>query len=110
MPNQPILTGMPARFKRGPNPARGLRRAVPGIMFLSGGQSDVLATQHLNAMNQLSQTPWPLTFSFGRALQGAPRKTWLGRVENVAAAQQAPLHRAKCNSLARFGKYSREMQ
>ncbi len=84
--------------------------AVPGIAFLSGGQSDVLATQHLNALNKLDKAPWPLSFSFGRALQDAPLKTWQGRAENIPAAQRALLHRAKSNSLARFGNYSPEMQ
>ena len=84
--------------------------AVPGIVFLSGGQSDVLATQHLNALNQLGKAPWQLSFSFGRALQAPALKAWKGERENIAAAQQTLHHRARCNSAARFGKYSAEME
>ena len=79
--------------------------AVPGIAFLSGGQSDEQATAHLNAMNRLGPLPWPLTFSFGRALQHAPQKAWSGRSENVAAAQRAFAHRARMNSLASLGQW-----
>jgi fructose-bisphosphate aldolase class I len=84
--------------------------AVPGLIFLSGGQSDVQATEHLNAMNQASVAPWELSFSFGRALQAPALKAWAGKSENVAAAQQKLLHRAKCNGAARFGKYSSVME
>ena len=84
--------------------------AVPGLVFLSGGQSDVRATEHLNAMNQLNAAPWELSFSFGRALQAPALKAWAGLAANVAAAQKALLHRAKCNSAARFGKYSSAME
>ncbi len=80
--------------------------AVPGIAFLSGGQSDEDATAHLSAMNRLGSMPWPLTFSYGRALQAAPQKAWSGKAENVARAQAAFAHRAEMNSLAAFGKWS----
>jgi fructose-bisphosphate aldolase class I len=79
---------------------------VPGIVFLSGGQSDELATAHLNEMNKLGAAPWELSFSYGRALQAAPLKAWAGSAANVPAAQQAYLHRAKCNGAARHGRYS----
>ncbi|KAF5751063.1 fructose-bisphosphate aldolase 1 chloroplastic-like [Tripterygium wilfordii] len=81
--------------------------AVPGIMFLSGGQSEVEATQNLNAMNQ-STNPWHVSFSYARALQNTCLKTWGGRPENVKAAQEALLIRAKANSLAQLGKYTGE--
>jgi fructose-bisphosphate aldolase class I len=84
--------------------------AVPGLVFLSGGQSDVRATEHLNAMNSGSAAPWELSFSFGRALQAPALKAWSGLLANVATAQQKLLHRAKCNSAARFGKYSSAME
>jgi fructose-bisphosphate aldolase class I len=79
---------------------------VPGIVFLSGGQSDELATAHLNEMNKLGAAPWELSFSYGRALQAAPLKAWAGSAANIPAAQQAYLHRAKCNGAARHGSYS----
>lgn len=81
--------------------------AVPGIMFLSGGQSEVEATLNLNAMNQ-SANPWHVSFSYARALQNTCLKTWGGRPENVNAAQEALLIRAKANSLAQLGKYTGE--
>ncbi|HEX7029070.1 MAG TPA: class I fructose-bisphosphate aldolase [Gammaproteobacteria bacterium] len=84
--------------------------AVPGIAFLSGGQSDELATQHLNLMNQAGPHPWELTFSYGRALQAPALKAWGGKAENVAAAQKAFLHRAKCNGAAHDGEYSADME
>jgi fructose-bisphosphate aldolase, class I len=84
--------------------------AVPGLVFLSGGQSDQQATEHLNAMNRLQALPWQLSFSFGRALQAPVLKAWKGDPANVANAQQAFHHRAWCNSKARFGKYSEEME
>lgn len=84
--------------------------AVPGVVFLSGGQSDELATAHLNAMNQIGHAPWELSFSFGRALQSPALKTWRGKPENFHAAQQALLHRARLNGAARFGNYSNEME
>ena len=84
--------------------------AVPGVVFLSGGQSDELATAHLNEMNKLGGGPWELSFSYGRALQAPALKTWLGKTENVEAAQQAYYHRARCNGAARSGSYSDSME
>jgi fructose-bisphosphate aldolase class I len=84
--------------------------AVPGLVFLSGGQSDLQATEHLNAMNQLQDLPWQLSFSYGRALQAPVLKAWKGDPANVANAQQAFHHRALCNSRARFGKYTEEVE
>jgi fructose-bisphosphate aldolase class I len=83
---------------------------VPGIVFLSGGQSDELATQHLNAMNRLGQQPWELSFSYGRALQAPALKAWDGKPENVEAGQAAYYHRAKLNSAARSGRYDVNME
>ena len=81
--------------------------AVPGIVFLSGGQSDELATQHLNAMNKLpARLPWKLSFSYGRALQAAPLKAWSGKAENLAAGQEAFLERARANGQASLGTYA----
>jgi fructose-bisphosphate aldolase, class I len=80
--------------------------AVPGIAFLSGGQSDEEATAHLSAMNAIGSLPWALTFSYGRALQAAPQKAWSGKTENVAAGQAAFAHRALMNSLAALGKWT----
>jgi len=80
--------------------------AVPGIAFLSGGQSDEEATAHLSAMNAIGKLPWGLTFSYGRALQAAPQAAWAGKPENVAKAQAAFAHRALMNSLAALGKWS----
>ena len=80
--------------------------AVPGIAFLSGGQSDEDATAHLNAINKGSDLPWPLTFSYGRALQAAPQKVWSGKAANVAAAQRAFAHRARMNGLATLGEWN----
>ena len=80
--------------------------AVPGIVFLSGGQKDVAATERLNAVCRVGGAPWRLSFSFGRALQDAAMKTWHGVPANVAAAQAALQHRAQCNGLAVLGKYS----
>ena len=84
--------------------------AVPGIAFLSGGQSDVEATAHLDAMNRIGGAPWRLSFSYGRALQAAPQKAWSGKAENVAAAQAAFSHRAEMNGLATLGKWSAELE
>jgi fructose-bisphosphate aldolase class I len=81
--------------------------AVPGIAFLSGGQSDEAATAHLSAMNAIGGLPWALTFSYGRALQAAPQATWSGKPENVAKAQAAFAHRALMNSLAATGKWTK---
>jgi fructose-bisphosphate aldolase class I len=84
--------------------------AVPGIAFLSGGQSDEDATAHLDAMNRIGDLPWPLTFSYGRALQAAPQKAWSGKPENVAAAQRAFAHRAAMNGLASRGKWKQDLE
>jgi fructose-bisphosphate aldolase, class I len=84
--------------------------AVPGIAFLSGGQSDEKATAHLDAMNKIGGLPWALTFSYGRALQAAPQKAWSGKSENVAAGQRAFSHRAKMNGLAALGKWQADLE
>jgi fructose-bisphosphate aldolase class I len=84
--------------------------AVPGIAFLSGGQSDEDATAHLDAMNRIGNLPWPLTFSYGRALQAAPQKAWSGKAGNVAAGQQAFTHRARMNSLAAKGEWTADLE
>jgi fructose-bisphosphate aldolase class I len=84
--------------------------AVPGIAFLSGGQSDEEATAHLDAMNKIGNLPWRLTFSYGRALQHAPQTTWKGKSENVAAAQRAFSHRAKMNGLAALGQWKSDLE
>jgi fructose-bisphosphate aldolase class I len=83
--------------------------AVPGIVFLSGGQNDMIATRHLDAINRADgPRPWTLTFSYGRALQDSALATWGGQPEDLAQAQQALAHRARCNSLAALGTYSAE--
>jgi fructose-bisphosphate aldolase, class I len=84
--------------------------AVPGIAFLSGGQSDEQATHHLSLMNAMGELPWNLTFSYGRALQAAALKAWSGRSENFAAGQRAFAHRARMNGLATLGKWSRDLE
>ena len=84
--------------------------AVPGIVFLSGGQSDEDATAHLNAMNRMGPHPWELSFSYGRALQAPALKAWGGDAANVEQAQQAYLHRARLNGAARFGRYTEKME
>jgi fructose-bisphosphate aldolase, class I len=84
--------------------------AVPGIAFLSGGQSDEEATAHLDAMNRIGNLPWKLTFSYGRALQAAPQKAWSGKAENVSAGQQAFTHRAMMNSLASQGAWKADLE
>ncbi len=84
--------------------------AVPGIAFLSGGQSDEEATAHLDAINKLGPLPWHVTFSYGRALQAAPQKAWSGKVENVAAAQRAFGHRAAMNGLAALGQWQADLE
>jgi fructose-bisphosphate aldolase class I len=115
-----LKTGLVLAGKDGPPQAgageiaaatlRCLRRAVPpavpGIVFLSGGQSDVAATERLNAITALGGAPWTLSFSFGRALQDAALQTWHGVPAHAAAAQAALQHRARCNGLAVQGKYS----
>jgi fructose-bisphosphate aldolase class I len=91
-----------------------LRRTVPaavaGIAFLSGGQSDEVATAHLDAMNKIGGNPWPLSFSYGRALQQACLKAWRGQAANVPAAQAALSHRARMNGMAALGKYSADLE
>ncbi len=84
--------------------------AVPGIVFLSGGQGPELATEHLNAMNALGEHPWELSFSYGRALQDLTLKAWRGEKANVPAAQKIFYHRAKCIGAARYGKYSKQLE
>lgn len=84
--------------------------SVPGIAFLSGGQSDEAATEHLSLMNAAGGLPWALTFSYGRALQAAALTAWGGKPENVAAGQRAFTHRAKMNSLAALGKWSSALE
>ncbi len=87
--------------------------AVPGIVFLSGGQSDEEATVNLDAINRYAAkvgAPWQLSFSYGRGLQAAPQKAWSGNADNVAAAQRAFIHRAKLTAAARMGKYSPAME
>lgn len=84
--------------------------AVPGIVFLSGGQSPELATAHLNAMNRLGPTPWELSFSYGRALQQPSLQAWAGDASQVGAAQALYLKRARLNSAARSGSYTRAME
>lgn len=94
---------------------RCLRRTVPatvpGIVFLSGGQADELATAHLNALNRLpGPRPWPLSFSYARALQAAPLRTWGGDPARVGDAQRTFYHRARCNGAARSGMYTAELE
>lgn len=84
--------------------------AVPGIAFLSGGQSDQDATAHLDAMNKIGGLPWHLTFSYGRALQAAPQKAWAGQAANVAAGQAAFSHRARMNALASRGQWDAALE
>ena len=89
---------------------RSVPPAVPGIVFLSGGQGDEVATQRLNAICKAGAAPWRLSFSFGRALQSSTLKIWNGSPANVEAAQAALHHRAKCNGFAVQGKYSEQME
>ena len=84
--------------------------AVPGIVFLSGGQSDEDATNRLNLMNRMGPQPWEVSFSYGRGLQAAALETWRGEQDNVEAAQQQYAHRARCTGAARQGEYSEEME
>lgn len=84
--------------------------AVPGVVFLSGGQTPAQATENLSAMNAIGGFPWQLSFSYGRALQEETLKTWLGKQENFAAGQKMFYRRAKLNSLARYGEYSPELE
>ncbi|HSE89410.1 MAG TPA: class I fructose-bisphosphate aldolase, partial [Candidatus Binatia bacterium] len=91
--------------------SRHVPTAVPGIVFLSGGQSHLVATEHLSAINQLEgPKPWKLSFSYGRALQDEALKAWQGKNENLNAGQQAFHHRAKCDSAAALGRYARAME
>lgn len=87
-----------------------LPNGLPGQAFLSGGQSEVGATENLNAMHQNGELPWQLSFSYGRALQDGALKIWQGKPENIKTAQQTLIHRAKMNSLATLGKYTPEME
>ena len=80
------------------------------IAYLSGGQSDELATAHLNAMNAIGGFPWKMTFSYGRALQAAPQKAWSGKAANVPTAQKAFAHRARMNGLAAMGQWKAELE
>jgi len=84
--------------------------AVPGIVFLSGGQSDEAASAHLSEMNRMGGFPWQMSFSYGRALQAPALKAWGGKKENFAAGQKAFYHRARCNGAARYGKYTDAME
>jgi len=84
--------------------------AIPGIVFLSGGQDDIPATARLNEMNKLGPHPWELSFSYGRALQAPAIKAWKGEESNVDAGQRELLHRARCNGAARSGSYTQEME
>ena len=84
--------------------------SVPGIAFLSGGQTPVSSTEHLNRMNQIGPHPWQVSFSYARALQDPALKTWLGQSGNVAAAQKIFYHRAKMNSAARTGSYTKNLE
>ena len=83
---------------------------LPGVTFLSGGQSDVDATAHLDAMNKIGGFPWKLSFSYGRALQQPSLKAWLGKEENVSLAQDALSHRALMNKLAANGAWNPELE
>jgi fructose-bisphosphate aldolase, class I len=114
-----VLSGYEAANRAGPDEVaertltclyRHVPAAVPGIVFLSGGQSDEDATIHLNAMNARGPHPWQLSFSYGRALQAPALKAWAGEESNVSAGQAAFAHRAKMNGLARSGSYSPEME
>jgi fructose-bisphosphate aldolase, class I len=114
-----ILTGYDASDHASPDDVaewtlkcfhRHVPAAVPGIVFLSGGQSDEDATANLNAMNKRGPHPWQLSFSYGRALQAPALKAWGGKPDNVPAAQRAYYHRAKMNGAARTGMYAPEME
>lgn len=84
--------------------------AVPGIVFLSGGLSEVRATENLNAMNKRGRHPWQVSFSYGRALQASALAAWGGKAENIEAGQKAYAHRARCNGLARTGDYGAKVE
>ncbi|MEK7508154.1 MAG: class I fructose-bisphosphate aldolase [Patescibacteria group bacterium] len=83
---------------------------LSGVVFLSGGQSEIEATENLNAMHLIGDVPWQLSFSYGRALQDSALKTWSGKAENTTAAQRVLVHRAKMNGLATLGKYSPDIE
>src|SRR5438876_310903 len=110
-PGEKVTDGLDGLAER---TVRVLKRTVPaaqpGIVFLSGGQSDEAATAHLNAMAAMKGLPWPLTFSYSRALQNAALKTWRGQPGNVGAAQKAFFHRAHMNGLAAQGKWRAELE
>ena len=112
--NNALSTTAPVSIGQGTATLGTLKRyvpsAVPGIAFLSGGQSDEDATAHLDEMHRLGGGAWPLSFSYGRALQAAALKAWGGRKENVAAGQRAFMHRAKMNSLAALGRWEQKME
>jgi fructose-bisphosphate aldolase class I len=114
-----VITGKKSPKKASPEEVaektvRVLKDCVPasaaGIAFLSGGQADEEATIHLNLINKLGPLPWPVTFSYGRALQHLPQKLWSGKAENVAAAQRAFAHRARMNGLAAQGLWKPELE
>jgi fructose-bisphosphate aldolase class I len=84
--------------------------AVPGIVFLSGGQSDQQASENLNAVNSQGEQPWKLSFSYGRALQAPALAAWRGAEANVGAGQEMLLHRARLNSAATAGRYTADME
>ena len=114
-----VVAGKNARIKAGPDEVAErtvaclkatVPAAVPGIAFLSGGQTEAEATNHLSLMNAMGGLPWRLTFSYGRALQAAALKAWGGKPENVAAAQRAFAHRARMNGLASLGKWSEDLE
>jgi fructose-bisphosphate aldolase class I len=114
-----VLSGYEAAQRSGPDEVayrtleclyRHVPAAVPGIVFLSGGQTDEDATIHLNAMNARGPHPWQLSFSYGRALQSPALKAWRGQAENAAAAQLALHHRARMNGAARSGSYTSQLE
>jgi fructose-bisphosphate aldolase, class I len=114
-----VLSGKDSPFQAGPQEIaeatirvfrRAVPAAVPGIVFLSGGQSPLQATENLNAINSLGPQPWQLSFSYGRALQDLALKAWRGDALNVGTAQKIFLHRAKCNGAARSGLWTPEME
>jgi fructose-bisphosphate aldolase class I len=83
---------------------------LPGIAFLSGGQTEIESTEHLDMMNKIGGFPWKLSFSYGRALQASALSAWLGKKENISAAQDAFSHRAEMNKLASLGKWSQSLE
>jgi len=114
-----VISGKKAAKRAGPEEVaektiRVLKNCVPpavsGIAFLSGGQSDEEATAHLNLINQMGPLPWPVTFSYGRALQHEPQTIWAGKPENVAAAQRAFAHRSRMNGLAAQGQWKHDLE